>query len=141
MILISAAFILSMNSLGLLPAVSTILMPLSMMASTYSPYGGGLMDGRMVRFTPNGLSVISRQRAISLRRASGVGWVSAVRMPKPPALDTAEAISARPTHIIPPWMIGYFTPSISVIAVFMYVNLLVDDRCTPGRPHNLHAAH
>src|SRR5262247_4161508 len=37
----------------------------------------------MVRLTPNGLSVMSRQRAISLVRSSGVGWVSAVIMPTP----------------------------------------------------------
>jgi len=61
----------------------------------YAPVGGGgLMAGRMVRLTPKGLSVISRQREISLRRSSGVGWVSAVRMPRPPAFDTAEASSA-----------------------------------------------
>ena len=36
----------------------------------------------MVRLTPNGLSVRSRQRAISLVRSSGVGWVSAVMKPE-----------------------------------------------------------
>ena len=45
--------------------------------------GGGLMAGRIVRFTPKGLSVISRVRAISLARSSGVGWVSAVKKPSP----------------------------------------------------------
>jgi len=30
-------------------------------------------DGRIVRFTPNGLSVMVRQRSISRRRSSGVG--------------------------------------------------------------------
>ena len=53
--------------------------------------------GRNVRFTPNGLSVISRQRAISAARASGVRWVRPVMMPSPPALDTAAASSANPT--------------------------------------------
>ncbi|MNL56312.1 hypothetical protein D3C87_1797980 [compost metagenome] len=53
-----------------------------------------MIDGNRVRFTPNGLSVISRQRRISSARSSGVGCVSAVRMPSPPALETAEAISA-----------------------------------------------
>ena len=65
-----------------------------MIACMYSAYGGGLIDGRMVMFTPKGLSVIERQRSISLRRSSGVGCVSAVRMPRPPAFDTAEASSA-----------------------------------------------
>ena len=56
--------------------------------------GGGETDGRIVRFTPKGLSVISLQRLISLSRSSGVGWVRAVMMPRPPALDTAAASSA-----------------------------------------------
>ncbi len=81
-------------SFGLLPAVSTILMPLSMIALRYSAYGGVLIAGRIVRFTPNGLSVMPRQRSISRRRSSGVGCVSAVRMPSPPALETADASSA-----------------------------------------------
>ena len=42
------------------------------------------------------------EREVSARNASGLGWVSAVRMPNPPAFETAEASSARPTHIIPP---------------------------------------
>jgi len=53
--------------------------------------------GRKVRFTPNGLSVISRQRAISFASSSGVFWVSPVMMPRPPAFDTAAASSAKPT--------------------------------------------
>jgi len=53
-----------------------------------------LNEGRKVRFTPKGWSVISWQRAISLASSSGVGWVRPVRMPRPPALDTAEASSA-----------------------------------------------
>ena len=48
-----------------------------------------------------------------------MGWVSAVRIPRPPALETAEAISARPTHCMPPWMMGYCVPSSSVTLVFM----------------------
>ena len=58
---------------GLEPAVSTILMPESTMTWRYSSYGGGVMDGRIVRFTPNGLSVISRVRSISRARSAGVG--------------------------------------------------------------------
>jgi hypothetical protein len=50
-----------------------------------------------VRFTPNGLSVISRQRAISRARSSGVFCVSAVITPRPPAFETAAARSAKPT--------------------------------------------
>jgi len=45
-------------------------------------------------FTPNGLSVIARHRAISRARSSGVGWVSPVTMPRAPAFDTAAASSA-----------------------------------------------
>ena len=45
-------------------------------------------------FTPNGLSVIARVRSISSRSLSGVGWVSAVMMPSPPAFETALASSA-----------------------------------------------
>jgi hypothetical protein len=36
------------------------------------------MAGRRVRFTPKGYLVIVRQRRISFRRSSGVGWVRAV---------------------------------------------------------------
>ena len=54
------------------------------------------MVGRIVRFTPKGRSVISRQRAIAAASASGEGWVSAVSIPSPPAFDTAAASSARP---------------------------------------------
>src|SRR5215218_9685630 len=73
----------------------------------------------MVRFTPNGWSVISRQRLTSLRRSSGVGCVRPVRMPKPPALETAEASSARPTHCMPPCTIGCLMPNISVKRVLI----------------------
>ena len=68
----------------------------------------------MVRLTPNGLSVSSRQRAISFVRSSGVGWVSAVMKPSAPALATAATSSARPTHCMPPCTIGCSTPNICV---------------------------
>src|SRR6185295_6295654 len=68
----------------------------------------------MARLTPKGLSVRSRQRAISLVRSSGVGWVSAVMKPSAPALATADTSSARPTHCMPPWVIGWRTPNNSV---------------------------
>jgi hypothetical protein len=45
-------------------------------------------------FTPKGLSVMVLHLRISLRRSSGVGCVRAVRIPRPPALLTAEASSA-----------------------------------------------
>ena len=60
------------------------------------------MAGKNVKLTPNGLLVIVRQRRISARNASGVGCVKAVSIPKAPALETAEAISAVPTYCIPP---------------------------------------
>jgi hypothetical protein len=49
--------------------------------------------------TPKGLLVMVRQRRISVRRCSGVGWVNAVKIPRPPALETAEASSAVPTYV------------------------------------------
>lgn len=52
------------------------------------------MDGRRVMLTPNGFLVKVRVLRISARRASGVGCVRAVRIPRPPALETAEASSA-----------------------------------------------
>jgi hypothetical protein len=65
---------------GLLPAVSTILIPHWIIASTYFEYGGGFIDGKIVRllhlikcYTPKGFLVKERHFAISLIRASGVG--------------------------------------------------------------------
>src|SRR5688572_12363134 len=72
------------------------------------------MVGRIVRFTPNGLSVSSRQRAISLAKSAGVGWVSAVMNPNAPALATAATSSARPTHCMPPCTTGCSIPNVSV---------------------------
>jgi hypothetical protein len=43
--------------------------------------------------------------------------MGATRIPSPPALDTAAAISAYPTHIIPPWTIGLEMPSAEVKSV------------------------
>src|SRR3954470_679536 len=77
----------------------------------------------MVRFTPNGLSVRSRQRAISLVRSSGVGWGSAVIRPSAPALAAAATNSARPTHCMPPWTIGCSTPTSSVNRVLIMLAL------------------
>ena len=76
-----------------------------------------MIAGRMVRLTANGLLVIERHRAISFRRASGVGWVSAVSTPSAPALLTAEVSSAVPTHCIPPCIKGYLTPVLFVNSV------------------------
>lgn len=56
--------------------------------------------------TPNGFLVMVLHRRISFRRSSGVGWVRAVRIPRPPALLTADASSAYPTHCMPPWTMG-----------------------------------
>src|SRR6267142_4410395 len=39
------------------------------------------MVGRSVMFTPKGLSVFPRVSRMASRNASGLGWVSAVRMP------------------------------------------------------------
>src|SRR3954470_23175296 len=62
---------------------------------------------------------MSRHLAISLASNSGVRWVRPVMMPRPPALETAEASSAKPTKCMPPWMIGCLMPNNSVIAVFI----------------------
>jgi hypothetical protein len=83
--------------LGLRPAVSTTVMPPSRMAAMYSSYGGWVKEGRKVRLTPNGWSVMSRVLAISWVSFSGVPSVRAVIMPRPPALETAAASGARPT--------------------------------------------
>ena len=84
-----------------------------------SAYGGLANVGRNVRFTPNGLSVISWQRLIAAASFSGVPSVSAVIMPSPPALETADASSGNPTKCMPPWMIGCWMPKSSVMRVFM----------------------
>ena len=77
------------------------------------------MVGSSVMFTPKGLSVIRRVSRIASRSASGLGWVSAVRMPgwdvsymralrglaelpRAPALETAAAREGTPTHCMPP---------------------------------------
>lgn len=57
-------------------------------------------------FTPKGWGVRERVLAISEVRAEGEGWVRAVRIPRPPALETALARGARPTHCMPPWTTG-----------------------------------
>src|ERR1700722_10135482 len=44
-------------------------------------------------------------------------------IPRPPALDTAAASSAKPTKCMPPWMIGCSMPNSSVMRVFMGVVL------------------
>lgn len=52
------------------------------------------MLGSSVKFTAKGLEVRVLHLRISLRRSSGVGWVRAVSIPRPPAFDTADASSA-----------------------------------------------
>src|SRR6478735_1848005 len=119
---------------GLEPAVSTILMPASTITCRYSSYGGGLMVGRIVRFTPNGLSVRSRHLAISLARSAGVGCVSAVMNPSAPELATAATSSARPTHCIPPCTIGCSMPNVSVNFVVIVIGAVPSSRtCSSGR--------
>ena len=48
-------------------------------------------------FTPKFLSVSLRVFLIASRRASGFGCVNAVRIPRPPAFETAAASSGTPT--------------------------------------------
>lgn len=119
---------------GFDPAVSTIFTPSSTITCRYSSYGGGLIDGRIVRFTPNGLSVSSRVLAISRARSAGVGCVSAVMKPKPPALATAATSSARPTHCMPPWAMGCSTPKTSVNFVVIVIEEPSGSRRPDGSP-------
>ncbi len=49
-----------------------------LMAAIYSGYGGAEKAGKKVRLTPNGLSVMPRQRAISFASNSGVFCVNPV---------------------------------------------------------------
>ena len=118
---------------GLAPAVSTIFTPEAMIASRYSSYGTGLTVGRIVRLTPNGLSVSDWVRAISAASASGVGWVRAVRKPSPPASATAAMSSALPTAVMPPHTTGCCTPKVSVNRVFNTVPNLPPDPQSAGR--------
>lgn len=55
---------------------------------------GGLLRREL---TPNGFEVIALVFFTASRRASGEGWVSAVRMPRPPALLTAATNLGSPT--------------------------------------------
>ena len=48
-------------------------------------------------FTPKFLSVSERVSLIAVRRAAGFGWVKAVRIPRPPAFETAAASWGTPT--------------------------------------------
>ena len=82
------------------------------------------MVGNIVRFTANGLAVIDRQRSISLTNSAGLVWVKPVSMPSPPAFETADAISASPTHCMPPCTIGKSIPKDSVILVLITANTL-----------------
>lgn len=55
------------------------------------------MDGKRVMFTPKFLSVNLRVFLIASRRAAGFGCVNAVRIPRPPAFETAATSSGTPT--------------------------------------------
>lgn len=50
--------------------------------------------GRRVRLTAKGFLVIFLHFRISFRSDSASGWVRAVIIPRPPALETAAASSA-----------------------------------------------
>src|SRR6185312_3110911 len=73
----------------------------------------------MVRLTPIGLLVISRQFLISFASFSGEPGVSAVMKPSAPALATAATSLALPTRVMPPMVIGTSTPNISVKRVLI----------------------
>ena len=69
-------------------------------------------------FTPKGLSVRSRIFTISARTASS-SPDDVSMMPRPPALETAEASCARAIHPIGAWTIGCSMPRRSVTRVRM----------------------
>ena len=69
-------------------------------------------------FTPNGLSVSVRIFLTSSRTASSSPDEVSM-MPRPPALDTAEASCARAIQPIGACTMGYSTPSISVMRVLI----------------------
>ena len=69
-------------------------------------------------FTPNGLSVSSRILMISARTSSNCPDDVSM-MPRPPALETAEASCARAIQPMGACMIGYSTPSRSVMRFFI----------------------
>src|SRR6185312_12987069 len=78
----------------------------------------------MVRLTPMGLLVISRQFLISFASFSGEPGVSAVMKPSAPALATAATSLALPTRVMPPMVIGTSTPNISVKRVLIMARAL-----------------
>src|ERR1700737_148285 len=108
-------------------------MPACTITLRYSSYGGGLIVGRIVRLTPNGLSVSSRVVAISFARSAGVGCVSAVRKPNAPEFATAATSSARPTHCMPPCTTGCSTPNASVNFVVRVIGAPCSSGCHPDR--------
>ena len=77
--------------------------------------------------TPNGLSVIVRHLLISLLSDSGSGWVSPVRMPNPPAFDTADWVLS--SNALMPFL------ALSVTEAFWGVGLR---RWTGGRHATVH---
>ena len=80
---------------GIVARGPTIFTPDWQITSMHSP--GRTRVGRMVRFTPNGWSVIPAAPDL-LARSSGVGWVRPV-IAEAPALETAEATGAAdPLH-------------------------------------------
>jgi len=77
-------------------------------------------------FTPKGLSVSSLHFLISSLTISA-GALPAAIIPRPPALETADARLASAIHAIAPWKIGYLIPNISQILDFIFspVNLSI----------------
>jgi hypothetical protein len=69
-------------------------------------------------FTPNGLSV-SWRIFLTSSRTAGRSPEEVSMIPRPPALDTAEASWARAIQPMGAWTIGYWTPSSSVIRVLI----------------------
>src|SRR5579859_3581208 len=66
-----------------------------------------------------------RQASLTVQRRCGLRREH-TKIPSPPAFDTAAAISAYPTHIIPPWTIGFDIPRAVVKSVVIGI---VGKRC------------
>jgi hypothetical protein len=107
-------------------AVSTILMPASTITCRYSSYGGGLIVGRIVRFTPNGLSgQVRGTSAISLARSAGRRLRQRGDEPQTRPHSPRRNEFGRPTHCIAALHYGCSTPNVSV-------NFVVDRHRAPS---------
>mmetsp|Transcript_11156 Transcript_11156/g.35359 ORF Transcript_11156/g.35359 Transcript_11156/m.35359 type:complete len:255 (-) Transcript_11156:15-779(-) len=121
-----ACLMMPSSCLPPLPAVSITGTRSSAMIRANPSYGGGRAAGRIVRFTPKGLSpqslLASRIHARPFSTISSSVFPPALwiaKMPRPPASETAAASCGVPTPVMPPITMGYLMPSSSVTLVFI----------------------